>query len=139
MISILKKIVFFTLLFAIGFRAYAPDVKKIIIVEKTPEQPFHRLISAIGKVETNYDTLSYNPVEQAVGYFQIRPIRVRDYNERTGSRYSLKDMFDYKISERVFLYYASQLGPYNIERIAKNWNGSGKSTIQYWRQVKRYL
>jgi hypothetical protein len=48
-------------------------------------------------------------------------------------------MYDYDTSEKVFLYYASELGPYKFERIAKNWNGSGIKTIQYWRQVRKYL
>jgi hypothetical protein len=49
------------------------------------------------------------------------------------------DLFNYTISEKIFLYYANEIGPNNFERIAKTWNGSGKSTIQYWEQVKRYL
>ncbi len=46
-------------------------------------------------VETKLDTLAYNREERAVGYFQIRPIRLRDYIERTGSKYKLKEMYDY--------------------------------------------
>jgi hypothetical protein len=49
------------------------------------------------------------------------------------------DLFNYNISEKIFLYYANEIGPSNFERIAKTWNGSGKSTIQYWEQVKRFL
>jgi hypothetical protein len=90
-------------------------------------------------VETQYDTLAYNPLEEAVGYFQIRPIRLEDYNIRTGSEYTMNDLFNYKISEKIFLYYAAELGPYNFERIAKTWNGSGQGTILYWEQVKRFL
>ena len=90
-------------------------------------------------VETQYDTMAYNPLEDAVGYFQIRPIRLEDYNSRTGSTYSMTDLFNYNISEKIFLYYANEIGPNNFERIAKTWNGSGKSTIQYWEQVKRFL
>jgi hypothetical protein len=90
-------------------------------------------------VETQYDTLAYNPLEEAAGYFQIRPIRLMDYNNRTGNDYSLLDLFDYKISEKIFLYYATEIGPYDFERIAKTWNGSGNSTILYWEQVKKFL
>jgi len=97
------------------------------------------LIHAIGMVETQYDTLAYNPLEEAVGYFQIRPIRLEDYNARTGNAYSMNDLLNYKISEKIFLYYASEFGPYNFERIAKTWNGSGKSTILYWDQVRKFL
>lgn len=90
-------------------------------------------------VETQYDTLAYNPLEEAVGYFQIRPIRLEDYNFRTGSNYTMVDLFNYKNSEKIFLYYASEIGPYHFEQIARNWNGSGKNTILYWQQVKRFL
>jgi hypothetical protein len=51
----------------------------------------------------------------------------------------MNDLFNYKISEKIFLYYASEIGPYNFERIAKTWNGSGKSTILYWDQVRKFL
>ncbi len=94
---------------------------------------------AIGMVETSCDTLAYNPREKAVGCFQIRPIRVEDYNKRTGGNYSMRDVYNYRTSEKIFLFYASQIGPYNFERIARKWNGSGKNTIQYWQQVKKFL
>ena len=102
-------------------------------------EPYKNLIHAIGMVETQFDTLAYNPLEEAVGYFQIRPIRLEDYNSRTGSTYSRQDLFNYYISEKIFLYYATEIGPYDFERIAKTWNGSGKNTILYWDQVKKFL
>ena len=134
-----KKIVLLTFLSLLAIRVFAPSNGSLVVILTPPDEPFKRLIYAIGMVETKFDTLSYNPVEKAVGYFQIRPIRVLDYNQRTGSSYSTKDMFDYNISEKVFLYYASQIGPYNFERIAKKWNGSGKVTFEYWNQVKKFL
>jgi hypothetical protein len=135
----LKKIVSITFLSAFAFKAFAPSSESLVIIGTPPVNPFNQLIHAIGMVETQFDTLAFNPVEKAVGYFQIRPIRLEDYNERTGNHYSSKDLFNYKTSEKIFLYYASQIGPYNFERIARSWNGSGKSTIQYWKQVKKYL
>ena len=41
----------------------------------------------------------------------------------------MNDLFNYYISEKIFLYYAAAIGPYDFERIAKMWNGSGASTI----------
>jgi hypothetical protein len=134
-----KKIVLLTFLLLLALRAFAPGNRSLVIILTPPDEPFKRLIYAVGMVETKFDTLSYNPVEKAVGYFQIRPIRVLDYNQRTGNSYSMKDMFNYNISEKVFLYYASQIGPYNFELIAKKWNGSGKVTFEYWNQVKKFL
>jgi hypothetical protein len=135
----IKKIVVISLIFILASDLFAPVSNSVTILVYEPADPYRDLIHAIGRVETKFDTLAYNPIENAVGYFQIRPIRLRDYNARTGNKYRLKDMYNYDISEKVFLYYASGIGPYNMERIAKNWNGSGKKTIQYWRQVKKYL
>ena len=137
--SILKKIVSVTFLLVLTFKVFAPASESLTLIRTTPIEPFTSLIHAIGMVETQYDTLAFNPLEGAVGYFQIRPIRLNDYNFRTGSTYTMTDLFNYKISEKIFLYYASEQGPYNFERIAKTWNCSGKSTIQYWEQVKRFL
>jgi len=135
----IKKIVSVSFFLLIICKVFAPSSGSMVIFHNTPIEPFKNLINAIGMVETSFDTLAYNPDEKAAGFFQIRPIRIEDYNKRTGSNYSTKDMFSYEISEKIFLYYASQIGPYNFERIAKNWNGSGKKTIQYWKKVKKYL
>jgi hypothetical protein len=137
--SNIKKIAFVVFLMALAFKVFAPASESLILVRPLPVRPYINLIHAIGMVETQYDTLAYNPLEEAVGYFQIRPIRLVDYNNRTGSTYSMNDLFNYKISEKIFLYYATEIGPYNFERIAKTWNGSGESTILYWEQVKRFL
>ena len=121
------------------FNLYAPGNSSMVIVESKPIRPYERLIHAIGKVECNLDTLAYNPIEMATGYYQIRPIRIVDYNKRTGSHYTLNDMYDYYEAEKVFLYYADRIGPYDFERIAKSWNGSGYKTVEYWNKVKREL
>jgi hypothetical protein len=134
-----KKIVLFTFLITLALKVFAPTSESMVVVKPFPIEPYKDLIRAIGMVETQYDTLAYNPLEEAVGYFQIRPIRLIDYNSRTGSTYSRNDLFNYKISKKIFLYYATEIGPYNFERIARTWNGSGKNTILYWDQVKRFL
>jgi hypothetical protein len=135
----LKKVLLTTLL-VIPLRVFAPAEKFIAAVPRPePDNPFQALINAIGCVENKGDTLAWNPVEQAAGFFQIRPIRLNDYNRRTGSKLKLRDMFDYEKSERVFLYYASRIGYRDFEKIAKSWNGSGSRTINYWNQVKKHL
>jgi hypothetical protein len=126
-------------MFFFAFRVFAPDHRKLVITEGTPVQPFRKLIQAIGMVETRQDTFAYNPEEHAVGYFQIRPIRLDDYNTRTGNDYSMKDLYNYHISEKIFLFYASGIGPYKFEEIAKKWNGSGEQTALYWKNVKSKL
>jgi hypothetical protein len=137
--NILKKIVSITFMITLALKVFAPESESLSVVRPAPVEPFKSLIHAIGMVETQYDTLAFNPLEMAVGYFQIRPIRLVDYNNRTGNTYSMTDLFNYKISEKIFLYYASEIGPYNFERVAKTWNGSGKNTLLYWDQVKKFL
>jgi len=136
---IFRKFVLAFLLLFFTLKVMAPSRESFVIPESSPVEPYKRLIHAIGIVETKCDTLSYNPVEQATGYFQIRPVRLEDYNKRTGSNYKMKDLFNYSLSEKIFLYYARQVGPYDFEKIARRWNGSGKKTIHYWNRVKRYL
>lgn len=120
-------------------RVIAPKQKSLLIPEPFPIEPYKQLIYAVGMVEGMGDTTAYNELEMAAGYFQIRPIRLEDYNNRTGSQYTLNDMFNYEISEKVFLFFATQIGPYNSEKIAKSWNGSGAKTIEYWERIKEYL
>jgi hypothetical protein len=134
-----KKTFVIVILLTVALKVFAPSCNSLVIFTSPADEPFRKLINAIGMVETSYDTLAYNPEEEAVGFFQIRPIRISDYNERTGSSYILADMYEYKTAEKVFLYYATEIGPYNFEKIAKNWNGSGHKTIEYWKKVKNYL
>jgi hypothetical protein len=136
----LKKIIIVIfILLSFSIRVSAPDVKSLPIIEQPPVEPYRKLSFAVGMVETEGDTLAFNPLEEAVGVFQIRPIRLIDYNKRTGNNYSRTDLFDYKTSEKIFMYFADQIGPYNLEMIAKRWNGSGKQTVNYWNRIKRYL
>ena len=135
----LRKLVLVTLLLTFTVKAMAPSRESLVIFKSGPEEPYGRLIHAIGMVETKCDTLSYNPEEQATGFFQIRPVRLEDYNKRTGNHYSMKDLFSYEVSEKIFLYYAKQAGPYDFEKIARRWNGSGKKTVFYWNRVKKLL
>jgi hypothetical protein len=134
-----RRIIIISVLLLSSIRVLAPVRLSLAIEQYSPYNPYKKLIYAVGKVETNCDTMAYNPVEQAVGIFQIRPIRLRDYNKRTGNHYKMKDLYNYKISEKIFLYYAELAGPYNAEKIAKNWNGSGSRTIQYWKKVRKHL
>ena len=105
--------------------------------EVKPPHPYQEMIYAIGMVECGLDTLAYNPDEDAVGYFQIRPIRLRDYIRRTGSDYVLEDMYDYYKAEEVFLYYAEMIKETDL--IIRKWNGSGPMTYEYLKKVKKHM
>jgi hypothetical protein len=127
------------LLVSFSLKVSAPCWNSITIYESPPVEPYKKIEFAIAMVETRGDTLAYNPFEDAVGIFQIRPIRLIDYNNRTGNNYSSNDLFNFEISEKIFLYYADHNGPYNMEHIARRWNGSGLLTEFYWDRIKEYL
>jgi len=127
------------LLLMFSLRASAPFCESLFITVTPPLNPYLPLMQAIGMVETMYDTLAYNAEEEAAGYFQIRPVRIKDYNRLTGSSYTTRDMFDYKVSEKIFLYFADRIGPYDFEKIARKWNGSGSMTTYYWNRIRELL
>jgi hypothetical protein len=120
-------------------KAGAPDNKVAYILISEPVDAYERLVKAVVLVESFGDTMSYNLTEQAFGAFQIRPIRLLDYNRRTGSNYKSEDCFNYKVSKEIFLYYAKQTAFLQYETIARNWNGSGVTTLDYWDKVKSHL
>jgi hypothetical protein len=134
-----KILIVLILLTVFWLRATAPFCDYLIIPVAPPLNPYIPLMQAVGMVETNNDTLAYNQEEQATGYFQIRPIRLKEYNRLTGNSYTLNEMYNYKISEEIFLYFADQIGPYDFEQIARKWNGSGRMTTAYWKRIKAIL
>lgn len=127
------------MLLSLAGKAVAPDTPYLTIFETPAVRPYAPLMSAIGMYETMGNPLAFNELENAAGIFQIRQVRVDDYNQRTGSNYTLLDMFDYEVSAKVFLYFADLAGPYHFERIAKAWNGSGPRTEFYWEKIKTLL
>jgi hypothetical protein len=126
-------IIFFLLL---TFRAAAPGLTVAFIFASEPIDPYDRLIKAVIQVESSGNVLAFNLIEEAIGAFQIRPIRLKDYNQRTGKKYQIEDCYNFEISKEIFLYYATRIGFPDYELIARNWNGSGKTTLDYWKKVK---
>ena len=120
-------------------RATSPDTKFVFIPAPEPVDGYGRLIKAVVQVESKGDTLAFNPKERAIGAFQIRPIRLKDYNRRTGKNYKQEDCYNYEISKEIFLYYAKKHKYPDFESIARSWNGSGRSTLAYWQKVKAFL
>ncbi len=129
-------IVFFSLL---ALRATAPDLKVAFIYSSEPVDAYDRLIKAVVQIESSGNALAYNLTEEATGAFQIRPIRILDYYQRTGNNYKIEDCYNFEISKEIFLYYARQIGYPDYETIARNWNGSGETTLDYWEKVKANL
>jgi hypothetical protein len=122
-----------------SIKAVAPGFEVITIYTSEPVDAYNRLIIATIQVESSGDTLAFNLAEEAVGAFQIRPIRILDYNRRTGNNYKLEDCYSLKISKEIFLYYAIENDYLDYESIARNWNGSGRTTLDYWKKIKKYL
>jgi hypothetical protein len=122
-----------------SFSASAPNLKVAYILVSDRINVYDKLINAVVLVESFGDTMACNILEQATGAFQIRPIRLLDYNQRTGSSYKIEDCYNYDISKKIFLFYAMQIGFPRYETIARKWNGSGETTIEYWEKVKTYL
>lgn len=133
------KYIFIGFLSLLFIPVFAPDMKVAYICSVEPVDAYDRLVKAIVQVESAGDTLAYNLSEEAVGAFQIRPIRLLDYYQRTGINYKLKDCHNFKISKEIFLYYARLIGYPDYEMIARNWNGSGNATLDYWKKVKSNL
>ena len=114
----------------------APPNNSVVIFESEGVNYYEPLIKAVVMVESNNGKYLYNPKENAVGWFQIRQIRVDHYNQLTGSNYALIDFYDYDLSRKIFLYYC-QGRPF--ESVAKSWNGSGPMVKDYWYKVKKLL
>lgn len=132
------KITLAVIFLMLSVKTIAPDYKSMALVEDEPVLFYEDLMQAILCVESAGDTMAFNAIEEAYGPFQIRPIRLADYNKRTGKHYIMNDCYTMRVSREVFLYYAVRIG-FDYETIAKKWNGSGVMTIDYWRRVKEAL
>jgi hypothetical protein len=134
-----RKILLVSVFLIPGIGVVAPDSNTLTILDVPSVNPFADLMYATAMVETMGNILAYNEFENAVGIFQIRQVRIDDFNRRTGLNYRLVDMFNPQLSEQVFLYFASLYGPYELEKISKAWNGSGPRTELYWKRIRKYL
>ncbi|MCE5225350.1 MAG: transglycosylase SLT domain-containing protein, partial [Porphyromonadaceae bacterium] len=109
-----------------------------------PIRPYEKIWEAICKYESNNDPYAIGDKHlrhKSYGIAQIRKSRLDDYYQRTGIRYTIKDMFDPVKSKEVFMYYASCS---DLEVIARRWNGGErgmdkKTTLKYWNQIKKHL
>ncbi len=135
----MKKLFLLLILTLVTLKGYSPVNNCITIYYPPPICPYEALLAATGLVESGNNPMAYNPLEQACGIYQIRFIRLLDYFQRTGKRYSLRDCFNPQISKEIYLYYASQYQPSEFETIARKWNGSGVKTIEYWQKIKSKL
>jgi hypothetical protein len=106
---------------------------------------YHPLVNAVYIWESRCNPLAFNENEQAYGGFQIRAGKLKDYNDANGTNYTLEDCYNYELSKKIFLYFTNHtlagkpIPPKSWEQTAKDWNGSGKMTINYWEEVKKRI
>ena len=120
-----------------------PHQREVIYIQQdTPIRPYEDLWLAVCKVESNFNPYAIGDLdlkEKSYGIAQIRRVRLDDYNDRTGNRLKLTEMYDPKISKEIFMFYATKFHHTDYEHIARRWNGSGYKTLIYWGKVKKHL
>lgn len=108
------------------------------------EKALERLLLAIRITESGLNDLAVGSALD-VGPLQITPIRLADYNQKTGKSYSHSDCFSWEVSREIFLYYAHQIGiaPDKWEEISRRWNRAfewqDEKGQQYWTKVNNQL
>jgi hypothetical protein len=120
----------------------APPNQVIYIARQELINPYEKIWKAICIYESSNNPLAIGDKHlknYSYGIAQIREERLKDYYNKTGIYYTEKDMFDINKSKTVFLYYASEIGFYDKDRIIRNWNGSGRKTYIYLKKVKQLL
>ena len=130
------KTIFTILLLIAATDLFAPEAGLLPVLDPDPVNPYQELWEATCFVESTCNPDTINAYEQAYGIAQIRQIRIDDYNNRTGSHYSLYDCLDSTTARKIYMYYASKYGPMDLETIARRWNGSGPMTEEYWEKIK---
>ena len=140
----MKQLLLICLLLMLFRVLMAPEAPRLLIERAERLDPYKRIVTAIGWVESRHDTLAYNAFEEATGYFQIRPVRLRDYNRQSGDSLKMKDMFNYPLAVKVFMFYARQIGWRDPERISREWNAGPngmkfRQTKEYWNKIKAIL
>jgi hypothetical protein len=115
----------------------APGRAEIIIKHPPEINIYEPLIRAVVFVESGGNNMAIG-THHDTGPFQITPIRIKDYNQRTKSNYKLEDCYDYTLSRKIFLYYTKGR---SYEVVAKCWNGwtIKQSTQKYWEKVRYNL
>lgn len=107
----------------------------IFITKVEAIKPYDKIWNAVCQLESRSNPKAYNKKEQATGIAQIRPIRLKDFNQRTGKEYTINDCFNVEISREIFMYYASKFNPDDVGNIAKDWNKCKNNT--YWNKVEK--
>lgn len=106
--------------------------------------PLSKAIEIISMVESSGGLYLYNPKEKAAGPIQIRPIVIKDLNQK-GYEFTLQDRYDNY--EPIFVSYITHYaksrkdGVVCFEEASRIWNGGPrgprkKSTYEYWKRIR---
>jgi hypothetical protein len=143
----MKKMITTIFIILFSIKAFCPINRVLYIERSEPVRPYEKIWNATCSVESMFNPYAIGDLNlryKSYGIVQIRQSRLDDYYLKTGIRYTITDMFDPDISKEIFMYYAIQYHPLQLEYIARSWNGGNKgihkkSTINYWKKIKRYL
>ena len=141
----MKILILILILFRLS--AYCPQDRSLIIFEAPVIQPYESVWNAHCFVETRFDPKAIGDLhleEKSYGIVQIRRTRLLDYYHQTGIFYTTKDMFNVRKSKEVFMFYACKYNPWEVERIAREWNGGPRgmkkrSTVKYYKLITKAL
>ena len=128
--------IFIFLFLLLSANMKAPEDNSLIIPAGVVIAPYESIWRAVTLVESSGNRFAYNRAENAVGIVQIRSIRIKDFNTRSGKRYKLIDMYDTVKAKEVFLFYCKGR---DFDKIVRDWNGSGYKTYEYLNKVKKHL
>jgi len=134
----MKRLLLISLFLMCFLKLPAPGYARMVVVEGESVKPYRAIIEAVTEVESSKGKYLYNANEQAVGWFGIRPIRLDDYNKRTGKNITLDECYQYEVGEMIFLYYASQIDYRDVKAICISWNGVSKKNL-YYQKIKKVM
>jgi len=125
----------------------APPSGGLTVFVAEPARPYEAIWKATKVVETNNDPYAVGDkhlYRWSYGIVQVRKVRLDDYYQKTGIRYSENDMLDTVKAKNVFMFYAMQIHHTDRQRMAREWNGGPKgmqksSTKSYWRKIETKL
>lgn len=126
------------ILFTTFSPALAPAEKCLYLEQGQPINPYLPILRAVTTVESANGRFLFNEKENAVGWFGIRPVRLNDYNQKTGQNITLDQCYDFETGKTIFLWYVSQIDYRDIKAICRNWNGASKRNL-YFQKVKAIL
>jgi len=97
----MKRLLLITTLLMLFSSLPAPGFPRLFIAVGEPVNPYSRIIKAVIAVESSNGTNLFNAKENAAGWFGIRPVRLKDYNEKTGKNITHAECFDYEVGKMI--------------------------------------